>query len=146
MGNKNNNGKSKLGSLWLLFLDDPMKLTSVQIKKLLKAENALRVARSRVERFPENLIAIQEYRRKKEELSKLSTEELRKLQQKIVGEKRKHSAFFKDLGIERSVNDIKDRALFEPPCIDSDEYIIYEILQERKKQAASKKLNHAAQG
>jgi len=120
MNKKDNEGRIKLKTLWMLLFGEPKSLSDEQIARLLESEKEIRdIVRRVFRQFPEAYRRIQIYRAKKGELSQLPTGELMTRRQKIFNERA--SVF------EREDND----SFFKLPSIDSDEFILREILKER---------------
>jgi hypothetical protein len=79
--------------------------------------------------FPSSWKRALRHHKRKEELSKLSTEELKAMDRKISGDR---EAFFRSVNArEEAGEDVGDSA-FEGPPVDSDEHIVYELLKERE--------------
>ncbi len=74
--------------------------------------------------FPLRVERIRRYRARKKEISVLSTEKLLEMQKSINASR--------SVAIAEDDYDEQPDSLYEPPPIDSDEYIISEILKERK--------------
>ncbi len=112
--------------LWKTLLQNPKDLNDSVIETLLQEENAKWI-KEKISflyySFPNYLKRIQSYRAKKQEMKKLSNEELLAIRAKIA-DRRAH--------ILRTVpdEDLGD-SFFELPSMDSDENIVYEILEER---------------
>ncbi len=123
MNSKTTEEKSKLKDLWMLLFEDPLTLTDEQISSLLEAKDELKKSIRRLETFPYNIERVQNYRKRKKELSEMSTEELTEKSQEIS----KHRA---SVLTSRDEEDIGD-SFFEPAPFDSDERILYELLKER---------------
>ncbi len=117
--------KLQLKELWLLFLENPLNLTDEQIAQLLEAKGNKEFEDLlwRVSRYPFNIKTVQRYRARKEYLAKLSTIELEEIKNGI---RESRNAI-----INATDNEELSDLFFEPPSIDSDEHIVYEILKER---------------
>lgn len=117
----------KLQELWSLLCLKPMDLTDQQLAQVIEAEDKLgEIARCLEYGFPRDWQRVVRYRARKAELDKLTTEQLREMSD---GYRASYAAM-----IESDPNDelLPDSA-FEPPPIDSDEHIVYELLCEREK-------------
>jgi len=123
MNSKTTKEKSKLKDLWMLLFEAPLTLTDEQISSLLEAKDELKKSIRRLERFPDNIERVQNYRSRKKELSQLPTEKLTEMQQETS---RGRAAYLSS----RDEEEIGD-SFFEPAPFDSDERIIVEILKER---------------
>ncbi len=117
----------KLREQILLLLGDPKLLSDEQIAALLANSEALNKALYHLRHsFPFPVEQVRRYRAKKKELSVLPTQQLRAMQERIIA--RRITALKDDPRDE----DLPD-SFFEPPQIDSDESILFEIIQERAK-------------
>jgi hypothetical protein len=123
MNSKTTKEKSKLKDLWMLLFEDPLTLTDEQVSSLLEAKDELKKSIRRLEGFPYNIERVQNYRKRRKELSEMSTEELTEKSQEIS----KHRASVLASSDERDIED----SFFEPAPFDSDERILYELLKER---------------
>lgn len=82
-------------------------------------------------RFPgDTALRLLRYRRRRTEFEKLETGELERMLQQIH---RERATVIESYGDN---DDDLDDSFFEAPPIDSDQHILYEILEERKKVAA----------
>lgn len=118
-----------LEKLWSLLILDISELTIEQIEEILAAKKQLREELfNHYSCFPSEWERALRARKRKSELSKLSTEELKKMIEEVA-------RFLASLS-DADEDDLCDSA-FESPPSDSDEHIIHEILQERA--ATSKK-------
>ena len=123
MNSKTTKEKSKLKDLWMLLFEDPLTLTDEQISSLLEVKDELKKSIRRLERFPYGIERVQNYRKRKKELSGMSTEELTNKYQEIG----KHRASVLASSDERDIED----SFYELPPFDSDERILRELLKER---------------
>lgn len=115
----------ELGEFLVLLTGDWMQIPDEKILALLNAQEPIQKVINRLDRdFPFVLEQILRFRKKKEEIDKLSTVEL---QAKYRETNRRRAVF-----IAADEDDSLDDSCFEAPRIDSEEHIIYEILRERK--------------
>ena len=121
---------TQLHVLWnLLATDDLNTLTDEHIHELLESKEELRKMTKRaVGRLHEGLEELQRYRARKKELQLLPAEELQTMYRGICSRR--------GAAIEADVADELPDSFFEPPPIDSDQYILSEMLGERKKAKA----------
>ena len=134
----NNNGAKKeaqFGKLWALLPKDPVTLSKDEINRLLKAKEDLKSRLHGISvGFPGDIERALRHHEKKEQLSKLSTEELRKIEQR---NREAHAAFSRSIiAREESGEEIGDSA-FEAPSIDSEEHIVFELLKEREAKRST---------
>src|SRR3989344_938572 len=127
---KGNNMTAQLHELWnLLAANDQNTLTDTHIHALLESRQTLllmtEVAKSRLNKELEQL---QKYRAGKKDLQALPIEELQRMHQEVC--------LCRAVAIEADVADELPDSFFEPPPIDSDQYILSEMLGERKKAKA----------
>jgi hypothetical protein len=122
--------KAQLERLWPFLLVEPLRLTEEEIKDILGAKELLENhLRSISGGFPSSWERALRHHKKKEELSKLSTEELKAMDREINKDR---EAFFRSVDArEEAGEDVGDSA-FEGPPVDSDEHIVYELLKERE--------------
>ncbi len=120
--------EAQLEKLWLLLLKDPTKISKEEIDSLLKEKEKIHdLLGYKYQAFPDNLGRVLQYHKRKEELSKLSTEELKKIDTDIRLDR---TAAFESLSDEEE-EEIGDSNFAEPP-IDSTEHIVFELLKERE--------------
>jgi len=120
--------EARLEKLWALLLKDPTKLSREEINSLLEAKDELHdLLGYKYQAFPDNLGRVLRYHKRKEELSKLSTEELKKIDENIRLDRAAAFASISD-GEEEEIGDSN----FAEPPIDSTEHIVYELLKERE--------------
>ncbi len=117
---------SQLHVTWnLLVTENKHSLTDEQIEELLAAKKELlRLTELAKNRLYEDLEELQRYRARKKELQQLPTEELQNRYKEINSAR---SALAAD-----TYDELGD-SFFESPHIDSDEHILFEILEEQKK-------------
>jgi hypothetical protein len=119
--------EDQLERLWPLLLKDPLSLTEEEINEILKIKEFIGFhLRSISSRFPSDWQMALRHHQRKEELSKLPTEELQKIEKNI---RERRVAVLGSLS-DREEEEIGD-SFFESPPIDSDEHIVYELLKER---------------
>lgn len=130
---KNESGKkAQLGELWALLIKDPLTLSDEDLNGLLRSSEELEERlRSLTTAFPENIKIVLRHNNKKRELSKLSTEELEKMNREFG---RANAAFFRVIDAREEAGEEIGDSAFAPPPIDSEAHIVYELLQERKRQ------------
>lgn len=117
--------REELKKLYVLLFDDWMSLPEEKILSLLKAKDQISDEITLISRgFPYVLKQILRYREKKQELNKLSTEELLSMYSRTNKERTAILA--------ADVDDKLGDSFFEAPSIDSEEHIVYELLKERK--------------
>lgn len=118
--------EEKLKNLLCLLLSDWQKLSDNQIQNLLKEEKQINSRLHSLYRsFPSELERILRYRQKKAELDKFSTKELL-TKQKEMNETRARI-------MKNDLDDSLEDSFYEPAPLDSEENIIYELLEERAK-------------
>ena len=116
--------EKRIGDLWMLLLRDPRSLSDQEIEDLLARKKELEDILFSVKyAFPYQIKSVRGYRKRKRELAGKSTEELQKMYREILDERGR-------IMRETPDEELPDR-FFEPAPIDSDSYIIPELLKER---------------
>ena len=123
-----NEEEAQIEKLWVLLFRDPTKLSKEEINSLLEAKEELHdLLQYKLLAFPDNLRIAERYHKRKEELSKLSTEELKEIDKNIRLDRAAALGSLSD----REEEEIGDSNFSEPP-IDSTEHIVHELLRERE--------------
>jgi hypothetical protein len=127
VGSLTSEEEDQLEKLWPFLLKNPLSLTEEQLNEILKIKDLLKDCLSSISsRFPFNWESALRHHKRKEELSKLPTEELQKIEKNI---RERRAAVLGSIN-DREEEEIGD-SFFALPLIDSDEHIVYELLRER---------------
>ena len=111
-----------------LLLKETVQLTDEELGELVAAKDQLADKLNILDRRVRwGLEEIKRYRARKKELVQRSTEELQKMSQRFC--ESRAAAIESDDDFYDPGGD----SLYEPPSIDSDEHIVYELLKERGK-------------
>ena len=123
--------QAEIKRLALLCLED-RDLTDEELDQIIEAEKETSSFLLRCFRFAQTGVAQEKrYRTRWKELDELSTEELKDRAGAIASRRANI--------LEADTHDDLDDSLFESPPIDSDEYIICELLKEREERRGSRK-------